>query len=317
MVTKHRVQDQVSEDRSEPEQRRDREEDGSDVSAMSGPRLDYVMAELCYTVPQAEPLRVRAFPPSSGRKLERPPRERCRMPVYDCRPIAAELTLDEAGFELRTHRSAFRGFFDEREVRAHYYPEVASLLERATGALRVFVFDHNVRSRPRSRRGEHGVREPVEGAHNDYTLDSGPHRVREILDKSGASHLEGHRAALINVWRPIVGPVQDHPLAVCDARSAELDDFMPTEIQHFGEGNLETPRHTGQIYSFRHRERHEWYYAPDMQPDEVLFLKCYDSAGDGRACFTGHTGFRNPACPEDFIPRESIEARTLAIFPGG
>ena len=239
------------------------------------------------------------------------------MPVYDCRPIAAELTLDEAGFELRTHRSAFRGFFDEREVRAHYYPEVASLLERATGALRVFVFDHNVRSRPRSRRGEHGVREPVEGAHNDYTLDSGPHRVREILDKSGASHLEGHRAALINVWRPIVGPVQDHPLAVCDARSAELDDFMPTEIQHFGEGNLETPRHTGQIYSFRHRERHEWYYAPDMQPDEVLFLKCYDSAGDGRACFTGHTGFRNPACPEDFIPRESIEARTLAIFPGG
>ena len=282
--------------------------------AAKEPGLDYVMAELCYTVPQTEPLKVRAFPPSSGRKLERPPRERCRMPVYDCRPIAADLTLDGAGFVLRAHRSRFRDFFDEHEVREHYYPEVASLLEAATGALRVFVFDHNVRSRPRSKRGEPGIREPVEGAHNDYTLDSGPRRVREILAANGASHLEGHRAALINVWRPIVGPVQDHPLAVCDARSAELDDFMSTEIQHFREGNLETPHYTGRIYSFRHRVRHRWYFAPDMQPDEVLFLKCYDSAGDGRACFTGHTGFRNPACPEDFIPRESIEARTLAVF---
>ena len=317
MVTKNRAEAQRCEIRGGPEQRRDGEEDGPATAAVNEAHLEYVMAELCYTVPQAEPLIVRAFPPSSGRKLERPARERCRMPVYDCRPIAPELSLDGAGFELRAHRSEFRDFFDEREVREHYYPEVASLLEEAIGALRVFVFDHNVRSRPRSRRGEHGVREPVEGAHNDYTLDSGPLRVEQILEKNDASHLEGHRAALINVWRPIVGPVQDHPLAVCDARSAELDDFIPTEIQHFGEGDLETPRHTGQIYSFRHRERHRWYYACDMQPDEVLFLKCYDSAGDGRACFTGHTGFRNPARPEDFIPRESIEARTLAIFPEG
>lgn len=291
------------------------ESTGSGRPAANVPELACVMAELCYTAPQAGPLRVRAFPPSSGRKLERPPRRRYRMPVYDCRPVAAALSLDGAGFELRAHRSEFRDFLDEREVRRHYYPEVASLLERATGAMRVFVFDHNVRSRPRSRRGEPGIREPVEGAHNDYTLDSGPRRVREILAENGAGRLEGHRAALINVWRPIVGPVQDHPLAVCDARSAELDDFMPTEIQHFGEDDLETPRHSGEIYSFRHRERHRWYYAPDMQPDEVLFLKCYDSAGDGRACFTGHTGFRNPACPADFIPRESIEARTLAVFP--
>ena len=314
-MTTYQVQSQAPGGKSEPDHHPDPNPTDSGAPVMSGSAYDYVMAELCYTVSQAGPLRVRAFPPSSGLKLERPPRERFRIPVYDCRPIAAELTLDGAGFELRAHRSAFRSFFDEREVRKHYYPEVASLLEAATGALRVFVFDHNVRSRPRSRRGEPGIREPVEGAHNDYMLESGPRRVREILAQNDASHLEGNRAALINVWRPIVGPVQDHPLAVCDARSAELDDFIPTEIQHFGEGDLETPRHTGQIYSFRHRARNRWYYARDMQPDEVLLLKCYDSAGDGCACFTGHTGFRNPACPEEFTPRESIEARTLAVFP--
>ena len=316
-MTKHRVQNEHCEGRHGPGHSQSPGATGSQTPNMNGPDLEYVMSELCYTIPQENPLRVRAFPPSSGLELERPPRNRHRhrMPVYDCRPIASELTLDGAGFELRAHRSAFRNFYDEHEVRKHYYPEVASLLEAATGALRVFVFDHNVRSRPRSKRGEPGVREPVEGAHNDYTLDSGPRRVRDILAENGASHLDGHRAALINVWRPIVGPVQDHPLAVCDARSAELDDFMPTEIQHFREGNLKTPNHTGEIYSFRHRVRHRWYYASDMQPEEVLFLKCYDSAGDGRVCFTGHTGFRNPACPENFIPRESIEARTVAIFP--
>ncbi len=51
-----------------------------------------------------------------------------------------------------------------------------------------------------------------------------------------------------------------------------------------------------------------------MQPDEVLLLKCYDSRKDGRARYMPHTGFRNPACPDDFVPRESIEARTLVIF---
>jgi hypothetical protein len=46
----------------------------------------------------------------------------------------------------------------------------------------------------------------------------------------------------------------------------------------------------------------------------VLLLKCYDSRADGRARFTPHTGFKNPACPPDFVPRESIEVRTLLVF---
>ena len=52
-----------------------------------------------------------------------------------------------------------------------------------------------------------------------------------------------------------------------------------------------------------------------MQPEEVMFLKCFDSAEDGRASFTGHTGFINPDCPHEYTPRESIEARTLVIYP--
>lgn len=277
--------------------------------------LAHVVTGMSYTVSMEGPAKIRVFPPASGRKMESPPSERVSVPVYDCRPIARELTLDDAGFELRAHRTGFRDYYDPDRVRASYYPEVVQLLKDATGAEEVFVFDHNVRNEPRSTRKEHGVRQPVDGAHNDYTLSSGPRRIREILADNDAGHLEGRRAALINVWRPIVGPVQDHPLAVCHARTTKLEDFIPTEIQHFLEHDLEKPHLTGEVYSFRHSPEHRWYYVSDMQPDEVMLLKCFDTATDGRACFTGHTGFRNPDCPPDFTPRESIEARTVVVFP--
>ena len=277
--------------------------------------LNFVNADLAYTASQDEPGLVRVFPPSSGRELERPWRERVSMPVYDCRPVLEEMTLDVAGFEVLNRPTPFNDWYDADAVKANYYPEVSAILKQATGALEVFVFDHNVRNQPRSDRGESGVREPVDGAHNDYTLASGPKRINDILSDENATHLAGKRAALINLWRPIVGPVEDHPLAICDARTTNIKDFLPTRIEHFLEGDLEQPHHVGEIYSFCHSPEHRWFYVSSMQPDEVMLLKCFDSANDGRAIFTGHTGFRNPDCPKDFIPRESIEARTVVVFP--
>ncbi|MGH8598725.1 MAG: CmcJ/NvfI family oxidoreductase, partial [Gammaproteobacteria bacterium] len=45
-----------------------------------------------------------------------------------------------------------------------------------------------------------------------------------------------------------------------------------------------------------------------------MLLKCFDSLTDGRARFMPHTGFKNPDCPPEYTPRESIEARTLVIM---
>lgn len=277
--------------------------------------LAHVVTDMVYTAPMEGRANVRIFPPSSGRPIETPPRERISVRVYDCRPIADQLTLDEAGFQLLSHRSAFNDYYDPERVRNEYYAEAAAVLKAATGALEVFIFDHNVRNKPRSDRGEVGVRMPVEGAHNDYTLSSGPRRIREILEQNNALELVDRRAALINLWRPIVGPVRDHPLAICHARTTRIEDFIPTKIEHFLEDDLETPHLTGEIYSFQHSDAHRWFTVSDMQPDEVLLLKCYDTADDGRAIFTGHTGFRNPDCPPDFKPRESIEVRAAVVFP--
>lgn len=281
---------------------------------MSTPNLPAVNATITYIAPSDAPARVRVYPLSSGIQTTRPAAAQHTMAIRDARPIAASLRLDEQGFALHVSPSKFTDFYNDAAVRERYYPEVSGAVRALTGAMEVFVFDHNVRSAVRAARGEAGVRVPVDQVHNDYTEESGPRRKQEVLDAAGRADLADRRVAFVNLWRPIIGPVQDNPLAVCDARSVAPDDLVTTDIHHFGEDDLTTPRHRGQIYSVRHNPAHQWFFVSDMRPDEVLLLKCYDSQNDGRARFMPHTGFLNPACPEKFTPRESIEARTLVVF---
>jgi hypothetical protein len=286
----------------------------SSSTALNLDQLPAVRARVTYIAPGENRAHVRIYPPNSGLATVRPASVEHVVSIFDARSIADSLELDEQGFELRACPAQFSDFYDEAAVRARYYPEVRAAMLELTGAHEVIVFDHNVRSAARAARGEVGVRVPVAQVHNDYTEQSGPKRKREILEEAGRSELMNRRVAFVNLWRPIVGPVWDNPLAVCDARSIAIDDLVPTEIQHFGEDDLTEPRHRGEIYSVRANPAHRWFYASQMRPDEVLLLKCYDSRTDVPARFMPHTGFQNPACPPEFIPRESIEARTLVIF---
>jgi hypothetical protein len=130
--------------------------------------------------------------------------------------------------------------------------------------------------------------------------------VRDLLPAGEAEALLRGRFSVINVWRPIRGPVLDSPLALCDATSMAPEDFVATDLKY--------PNRTGEIYSVTFNPRHRWFYFPRMAVDEVVLIKCYDSAGDGRARFTAHGAFDDPTTPPDAAPRESIEARTLAFF---
>ncbi len=174
------------------------------------------------------------------------------------------------GFILTHQNSAVKNFYDDGEVRSVYYPEVERLVKEATGAARVLVFDHNVRRGTSAGPAEKGVREPVKYAHNDYTVKSGPQRVRDLLPADEAEALLKNRFAVINVWRPIRGPVEETPLAVCDARSIAPQDLVPTDLRY--------PDRTGEVYSLAFNPAHRWFYFPRMRADEVMLLKCYDSA---------------------------------------
>lgn len=77
--------------------------------------------------------------------------------------------------------------------------------------------------------------------------------------------------------------------------------------------DLVYPHRVGETYSVRYNPAHHWFYVPEMQPHEVLLLKCYDSETDGRARFAPHGAFTDPTTPPDAPPRESIELRTLVF----
>ena len=277
--------------------------------------LAAIEAPIAYLAPHISRAAHLVYPPVSGRALVRPEQEYRTMRIVDCRGNVPQPTITTAGFELATAPTTVTDLYDDDAVRAYYYPEIVALLKRLLGATAVVVFDHNQRSATRAAAGQRGVRTPVAAAHVDYTPSSGPRRAHEILESAGLAALAEHRLALVNVWRPIVGPVQDMPLALCDARSTARCDFVETDIHHFGEDDLERPRHTGQIYSLRHNPEHRWYYVSDMQADEVLLLQNWNSADTAHRGYMPHTGFRHPAAPVDCRPRESIEARTLVIYP--
>lgn len=225
--------------------------------------------------------------------------------IHNARPILDQLSLDTQGFVLTRHDSKVVNFYDETEVREVYYPEVERLLKEVTGAVKVVIFDHIVRNAPQSRPGENNVREPAKLVHNDYSFKSAPRRVQDHVPEE-AEELLRHRFVEINVWRPVRGPVQKSPLALCDARSLTAQDTVPTDLVY--------PHRVGETYSFTYNPNHHWFYFPQMQRNKAILLKCYDSKEDGRARFTAHTSFEDPTSPPDAAPRESIEVRALVFF---
>src|SRR5205823_10864294 len=131
--------------------------------------------------------------------------------IEDGRGREQEFSLDRNGFQLVKAPSQVRDFYSDEEIKRTYYPEVEQLLRDKIGASRVVIFDHTVRNAARQ-----GAREPSRRVHNDHTVNSAPRRVRDHLGDD-ATDLLKHRFGIINVWRPIRGPVLDSPLALCDA----------------------------------------------------------------------------------------------------
>jgi hypothetical protein len=227
------------------------------------------------------------------------------MSIRNGRALAGELSLDENGFVFVEHQTQVRDFFDPGQLKAVYYPEVEWLIKDLSGASRVVLFDHTLRSGDESEREARLVREPVLSAHNDYTEWSGPQRVRDILPDE-ADDLLQRRFAIIQVWRAINQPIQANPLAVADAKSVAFEDFLIAERRY--------PDRIGQTYRLMYNPNHRWYYFPRMRRDEALVFKVFDSERDGRARFTPHTSFQDPQSPPHAAPRQSIEARALAFF---
>lgn len=268
--------------------------------------LPFVLAELNYLAPSDGKPRTYAFDPPPGQPKSTALPEPHQVPVFDGRSISDSFSLDREGFALVRHPTAVRDFYNDEEIRKIYYPAAESFIRATLRADRVVIFDHTVRRRVEGAADVRGAgpRQPATRIHVDQTDASGANRVREHLPAEADELLKG-RVQVINLWRPIRGPLRDTPLALCDAASVATEDLIASDLIY--------PSRQGETYSVKFNPDHRWFYFPEMTADQALLLKCYDSATDGRARFVPHTAFVDPTTPADALPRESIELRTLVF----
>jgi len=227
--------------------------------------------------------------------------------IHNARRQQPLLSLDHHGATLVNHRSSVRDFYDDDLLIKVYYPEAAAVIQAATGAGRVVVFDHNIRRGPSMSLlpGRYAQGRPVLHAHTDFTEESAVRRLHDELGAEAAS-LARRRFIQVNMWRPITGPLRDAPLAICDASSIAPDELAPVDLLY--------PERRGEIYYLTYGPNQRWYYAPDMRPDEAWLIKNYDSTTVGTARFAAHCAFDDPT-PWNHVPaRESVEIRAFAIF---
>lgn len=265
--------------------------------------LESIESVLNYTQASDERPSFYLYEPDPGEAQSSRVSDKHTVPIYDVRSQMDNVTLDDHGFCFIEQQLPAIDFFDARSVCQTYYPECVDLVKNATRASRVLAFDHNVRDKQLA--DQAGIDFPVRFAHNDYTDISGPQRVRDLMGDE-ADELLKYRYQFINVWRPLRGPVVDTPLAICDASSLDVDDFIATDLKYRDR--------VGEIFSFRFNKKHRWLYLRGMLEHEILLLKCFDSGPDGVVRYTAHSAFRDPRAPDDAPVRRSIEVRTIAFF---
>ncbi len=270
--------------------------------------LKSVVAPLNFLVPMAEKPVAYNYEPPPGTPLRTGQSITHQVPIRDARPLIGRLSLDREGFVLLHRQTAVTNFYDEEQIKSVYYPECERVMQGATGAARVVAFDHIVRNAALAAIKGSGIKMPAKRVHNDYTAWSSPQRVRDLMGDA-ADELLKNRFAIINLWRPIRGPLLESPLALCDAQSLEEQNLIASDLRY--------PDRTGETYSITYNTNQRYYYFPKMQPDEAVLIRCFNSALEGPRRFSAHTGFDDPESPADAPPRESIEVRTLVFFPPG
>lgn len=229
--------------------------------------------------------------------------------VHDIRGKEAEYNLDKDAFAVVSGvpKSAEKDFVDDDSIKRNYYPEVEKLiLDNVPGSNKVFIFDHTIR---RSNPGT--PRAPVTRVHIDQTVKSATQRVHHHLPNEAPELLKG-RYRIINIWRPLNGPVQASPLAFASSSTLKDEDLIPVEHRY--------PDRTGETAGIRYNKGQKWYYLSGMKNDERLFLECFDSESlkPGTSVQGGrvpHTAFQDPRTPKGAPGRESIEVRALVFGP--
>lgn len=238
-------------------------------------------------------------------------REQQNVPVTDIREIDFEHTLDTSGFELVNYKSAipYDRFGDFQEVKEDYFREVEDFVGKKLRTTWVHVIDCDIRRRaaeyPQVQFGDTDC-QPLQSVHVDYTYGWGLEKALRLKDRLGETR--NGRVQELTLWRPLRGPVQDWPLAICDYRTVDqATDAVPVDQVY--------PHLLAEGISFYYNPAHRWYFTSDMSPEEAWLIKIMDTEArsKGLAENCPHTAFVWHDAPKDVLPRESIEVRVVAF----
>jgi hypothetical protein len=281
----------------------------SESTASTGPGSPTVVTRLNYIGPMADRPRYHAI--NTSRDVIS--RDRRKIRIEDARLRAEQPSLAREGFALFPHKSAVSDFSNQEELARLYPREIERLVLDLSGADHVAIFGQGVlrfneRDLPESSRFH--VLRPARFIHTDIS-DSTVPALKESW-RPGGNGRSVRRYAHYNVWRVLTPPPQDIPLALCDARSVSPSDLVDVDAITDNPG---TPESSIVIVMLRYNPCHRWWYFSNMNRDELLVFKSYDSDPD-QPSQVPHSAFKNPACPPGIASRASIEMRATAFWLG-
>lgn len=232
--------------------------------------------------------------------------------------------LDKAGFEKRRLPTQVDPeVLLEKSPAAleTYQRETEELLRAMTGADAVVFFDTTFRREdggaPRS--GDY------QSSHQRVHVDQNPRSARaRAAMHVGAEAQRYRRFQILNIWRPLLAPVRNYALALCDCESIDpAAELVATRL------NFPAWLKDRENYSLKFSPSHRWYFWNGLTPDEAVIFKCYDSASRSLALANGsdedgslldvsglcpHTAFVDEKGPQDGCLRTSVEMRALLFY---
>jgi hypothetical protein len=211
------------------------------------------------------------------------------------------IDFNKHGFTLLKNRIDV-DFSKPEEVQRVWYPEACRLVKQLTGAREAFAFMGILRGGDDNLGGG-----PALSAHVDFNEAALRNWVARLAPER-AAEFEGKRLVNVNLWRG-TRPVRCSPLAVCDARSVEQSDFL---LVRFGDAPPPPGPVAGGL-NVAFNPKHRWYYYPDMETDEVIAFRLFDT-GNADWHMTAHTAIVDPSAAPDAPRRMSYELRTIAVL---
>ncbi len=231
----------------------------------------------------------------------------------------------ECGFELVPHESATASWSDDDLVAVHHH-EMEQLAKALTGCDVALVSNHIKRGPEHAARHEDLA--PISFVHSDFAAGyddlvrqsyvqpdrDGPPRALERNGISADDVAGASRLVILQFWRNLGPAKMDFPLAFCDARTVTPSDTRPIPVSDYaGSGiDFEALAILGPIEPDQYR----WYAFAELQPNEVVAFRTYDSGlvERGETWFTPHSAFRDPDVEIGRPARSSIELRAICLY---